>query len=105
MVHSNALYRLAVFGVLAGASLVVTAAAQQLWPGARILDYLHARGEAENITEPQALRSVYVDYRDGESLCCVLVLRIRQPDAWDFPYYKHKPASVRAFSCSVMEPT
>lgn len=32
--------------------------------GARILEYLHARGEALNITSISSVRGVYSDYRD-----------------------------------------
>jgi hypothetical protein len=33
--------------------------------GNRILDYLHARGEALDITTPSPVKAVYVDYRDS----------------------------------------
>lgn len=34
--------------------------------GSRILDYLHARGEALDITTPAPVKAVYADYRDSE---------------------------------------
>ena len=35
--------------------------------GARVLSYLHGRGEALNITMPAPIKAVYINFRDAAS--------------------------------------
>lgn len=50
----------------AAAAASPAAVASVVPSGSRILDYLHARGEALDITTPAPVKAVYADYRDSE---------------------------------------
>lgn len=54
---------LLVAGMLAE-GVLASAAASNLTPGARILQYLHSRSEGLHITTPQPVKAVYIDWRD-----------------------------------------
>lgn len=79
--------RLSSFGLLMLTAAVAVAGSEG---GARILDYLHGRGEAVDMTAAAAspIKAVYADYRDSEcnhNVSAWLTENMRRPSILSFP--------------------